>query len=527
MNLQELLHAAGIQTKMGTAQAATPVSAVVADSRAVTPGTLFVAIPGLRVDGHRFIPAVVDAGAVAVVGTHSPTELEAMEIPLPSSLPYIQVADSRETLAHLNAALHNFPSRAMQVIGVTGTDGKTTTCTLIESILQAAQRSVGVITTIGARINGAEQDTGFHVTTPDAPAVQHYLAQMRDARCRYAVVESTSHGLDQRRVAAVAYDVAAVTNITHEHLDYHGSYAAYRAAKALLFRSLFQTPPKEGVPRVAVLNADDEGSYAELQRVLAEEAVAAPESCVQIHSYSVQTKDVDLYADNIAYHSDATRFDLHWWGGVFPVETRLIGEFNVANILCAAAATLALGISPQDVQSGVAALAGVLGRMQRMDRGQDFLAIVDFAHSPVSLERALKTLRPLVAPGGRLIAIFGSAGLRDRAKRRLMGQVSGRLADTTIITAEDPRTEDLNAINREIAAGVEEYAPSTAYRIVPDRSEAIWQGIALARAGDVVASFGKGHERSMCFGETEYPWSDQAAMLEALEKRMGKVIGDR
>jgi UDP-N-acetylmuramoyl-L-alanyl-D-glutamate--2,6-diaminopimelate ligase len=463
-----------------------------------------------------------------VVGTHSSAELEALGIQLPLPAPYIRVADSREALAHLNAALHNFPSRAMTVIGVTGTDGKTTTCTLIESILSAAQveGGVGVITTIGARINGEEQDTGFHVTTPDAPAVQRYLAQMRDAGCCYAVVESTSHGLDQRRVAAVAYDVAAVTNITHEHLDYHGSYEAYRTAKALLFRALFQTPAKEGVPRIAILNADDEGSYAALQGVLAEERAAAPASSVLIRSYSVQVQNVDLYAANIVYHPDATRFDLHWWGGVFPVETRLIGEFNVANILCAATAILSLGIPPAGVQAGVAALPGILGRMQRMDGGQDFLAIVDFAHSPVSLERALKTLRPLVARGGRLIAIFGSAGLRDRAKRRLMGQVSGRLADYTIITAEDPRTEDLDAINREIAAGVEEHAPAIAYRIVPDRSEAIWQGIALARAGDVVASFGKGHERSMCFGETEYPWSDQAAMLEALERRMGKETGD-
>jgi UDP-N-acetylmuramoyl-L-alanyl-D-glutamate--2,6-diaminopimelate ligase len=528
MNLQELLDAAGIQVKIETAQSATPISAVVADSRAVTAGTLFVAIPGLRVDGHRFIPAVMAAGAVAVVGTHSSAALEALEIPLPLPMPYIQVADSREALAHLNAALHSFPSRVMSVIGVTGTDGKTTTCTLIESILSAAQveGGVGVITTIGARINGEEQDTGFHVTTPDAPAVQRYLAQMRDAGCRYAVVESTSHGLDQRRVAAVEYDVAAVTNITHEHLDYHGSYEAYRAAKALLFRALFQTSAKNGVPRVAILNADDEGSYAALQTGLAEEKSAAPGSSVQIRSYSIQSQDADLYAANIAYQPAATRFDLHWWNGVFPIETRLIGEFNVANILCAAAVALSLGVPPEGVQAGIAALPGVLGRMQRMDGGQDFLAIVDFAHSPVSLERALKTLRPLVAPGGRLIAIFGSAGLRDRAKRRLMGQVSGRLADYTIITAEDPRTEDVDAINREIAAGVEESAPSTAYHIVPDRGEAIWQGIALARPGDVVASFGKGHERSMCFGETEYPWSDQAAMVEALEKR-GLGTGDQ
>ncbi len=507
------------------------VTQAVADNRKVTAQSIFVAVQGLRVDGHRFIPAAVEAGAVAVVGTHTVDDLSRLQIPIPADVPYVQVADGREVLARLNAALHNFPSRAMTVIGVTGTDGKTTTCTLIESILMAAQKSqtgsVGVITTIGARISGGaggeEQDTGFHVTTPEAPDVQRYLSQMREANCRYAILESTSFGLEQKRVSAVDYDVAAITNITHEHLDIHGTFEAYQAAKALLFRALYRSEPKPGVPRLAVLNADDDGSYAMLQSVLAEESAASPAAGVRVLSYSTRQRPVDLYADKIAYEPDATRFNVHWEGALFPVETRLIGEFNVANILCAAAVTLGLGLTADAVQEGVAALPGVLGRMQRMNNGQDFLAIVDFAHSPVSLERALHTLRPLVGPDGRLIAIFGSAGLRDRGKRRLMGQVSGRLADYTIITAEDPRTEDLNGINAEIAAGVAEHASHDAYTVIPDRSEAIRHGIAMARPGDVVASFGKGHERSMCFGEIEYPWSDQEAMLDALAQRDQRI----
>jgi UDP-N-acetylmuramoyl-L-alanyl-D-glutamate--2,6-diaminopimelate ligase len=518
MKLSTLLAQAGIQHDQPLS-VDPEITAVIADSRAVIPGTLFVAVPGLRVDGHNFIPAAIAAGAVAAVGTKSLPAVAAQHGSLPADVPYIQASAGREALAYLNAALHNFPSRAMTVIGVTGTDGKTTTCTLVESILAITQK-VGVITTIGARINGEEQDTGFHVTTPEAPDVQHYLAQMRSVDCQYAIVESTSFGLDQKRVAAVDYDIAAITNITHEHLDIHGTFEAYQAAKALLFRALYQSAPKPGVPRVAVLNADDEGSYSALKSVLAEEAAQTSPLGVQIRSYSLADQ-TDVHARNIVYQPDTTRFELVWWNGAFPVETQLVGEFNIANILCAATITLALGVSPQTVQQGVASLPGVLGRMQRMDRGQDFLAIVDFAHSPVSLERALKTLRPLVGPEGRLIAIFGSAGLRDRAKRRLMGRVSGRLADYTIITAEDPRTEDLDAINREIAAGVEEYAPPTAYCIVPDRAEAIRQGIAMAQPGDVVASFGKGHERSMCFGETESPWSDQDAMLDALAQRLG------
>lgn len=498
------------------------IGSVTADSRQVSKGTLFVAVPGLRVDGHRFIPNAIAAGASAIAGTYAPDELAEQGISLPPGLPYLQNSDGRLALAQLSAALHEHPSRAMAVLGVTGTDGKTTTCTLLESILvgrtgSPTGRGVGVITTIGARIQGRELDTGFHVTTPEAPDVQRYLAQMRDAGCHFAVVESTSHGLDQKRVAAVAYDVAAVTNITHEHLDYHGSLEAYRQAKALLFRSLFHSNPKPNTPRLAVLNRDDPVSYDFLTSVLAEEVASRTAPAVTVRSYSLHNSAADVRATEIDYRPDATTFDLHWWGGpAFPIETRLIGDFNVSNILCAATAALGLGIPPDAIADGVVSLAGVLGRMQRMDNGQDFLALVDFAHSPGSLERALHTLRPLVAPGGRLIAVFGSAGLRDKAKRRLMGQVSGRLADFTVITAEDPRTEDLAEINREIVAGVEQFAPRERYAIVADRAEAIRYATCLARSGDVMAAFGKGHERSMCFGETETPWNEQEVMLDAL-----------
>lgn len=487
----------------------------------VEPGDVFVAISGLRVDGHRFIPAAVEAGATAVVGERSRIELASEGVTLPETIPYLQVVDAREALAVLNAALHRFPSRSLTVIGVTGTDGKTTTCMLLESILsQVVDGAVGVITTVGARIRGVEQPTGLHVTTPDAPQVQAFLAAMRDAGCRYAIVESTSHGLDQRRVAAVDFDAAVVTNITHEHLDYHGSYEAYRAAKARLFQALFRRTDRPGTPRLAVLNRDDPGSYSHLQRVLADESARPDAPPVQVLEYALESEHADVWATDVVYKPGATEFILHWWGEPFPVTTRLIGSFNVANILAASTVALGLGASPEAVQQGVARLPGVLGRMERMEAGQDFLAVVDFAHSPVSLERALLTLRPLVGEGGRLIAVFGSAGLRDRAKRRLMGEVSGRLADFTIITAEDPRTEDLDAINQEIAAGVRAHAPEDRFCIVPDRAEAIQMAVDMARAGDVVASFGKGHERSMCFGEIEYPWNEQEVMLQALRRRL-------
>jgi UDP-N-acetylmuramoyl-L-alanyl-D-glutamate--2,6-diaminopimelate ligase len=352
---------------------------------------------------------------------------------------------------------------------------------------------------------------------------------MRTAGCQYAIVESTSHGLHQERVAAVDFDLAAVTNITHEHLDEHGTRDAYVAAKAKLFRMLYHAPIKPGIPRCAVLNADDSGSYAALQAVLAEEAAQAS-TPVTTRTYGLPGRSAepghipDVVALDLRYAPDCTRFTLRWWGGEFAVSSQLMGDFNVYNVLCAATASLALGVAPQIVQAGIARFPGVLGRMERFDRGQPFLALVDFAHTPVSLERALLTLRDLVGvtpsgQRGRLIAVFGSAGLRDHEKRYLMGKVSGQLADFTVITAEDPRIEDLALINAEIARGVREHAAPGSFAIVPERAAAIQFAVELAQPGDVVAAFGKGHERSMCYGEIEYPWSDQAVLATALERR--------
>ena len=383
---------------------------VTADSRSVRPGSLFVAVAGGQVDGHRFLSLVADQGAVAAVGTRAPAELAAAGLWNPERLPYIQVADARRALALVSAALHDFPSRQLAVVGVTGTDGKTTTSTILEAILRVASATdadprgrVGVVTTVGARIRSVDSDTGLHVTTPDAPEVQRFLRAMADVGCRYAVIESTSHGLAQARVAAVDFDVAAVTNITHEHLDYHGTRTAYVAAKARLFQALYASPPKPGIPRCAVLNADDVGSYGALLAVLAQEA-AVHGYQVPVHSYGIAAGQswprVDVTAHDIRYEPDRTHFTLRWWQGEFPVQTRLIGRFNVYNILCAATASLALGVAPAAIQEGVATMEGVLGRMQRMEAGQPFLAVVDFAHTPVSLERALETLRPLVGRAG-------------------------------------------------------------------------------------------------------------------------------
>lgn len=522
---------------------------VTSDSREVTDGSLFVAIQGGTSDGHRYIPAALEKGAVAIIGTRPLAELKGEGIDVPSRVAYVEVANSRLALAEASAALRGFPCRKLTVIGVTGTDGKTTTSTLIESILNAATRpsveqpgDVGVITTVAARIRGVDSETGLHVTTPDAPEVQRYLAEMASTGCRYAIVESTSHGLDQERVAAIDFDVAAVTNITHEHLDYHGTRDAYVQAKAKLFRALYKRASKQETPRCAVLNGDDFGSIDALKAALDEESArhgfAVPRRIygvreqVEAAHAALASGDLDVVATNVRYSPQETQFTLLWrdeQNGVseFELVTPLIGNFNVYNISCAAAVALALQLPPEVIRQGVAEMQGVSGRMERIEEGQDFLAVVDFAHSPASLERALHTLRPLVgiSPSGkpgRLIAVFGSAGLRDKAKRGLMGEISGRLADFTVVTAEDPRTEDLDMINHAIVEGIRQSGPGKLYAVVPDRAEAIQLAIDIAQPGDVVASFGKGHERSMCFGTTEYPWSDQDAMRNALRRRVGE-----
>lgn len=504
------------------------VSLITADSRQVVPGALFVAYRGVGADGHRFIPAALAAGAVAVVG-----ELPVAALPVRPPV-YIQTPNGRAALAWLSAAWHGHPSRAMALVGVTGTDGKTTTANLIFSILRAAGRRAGVISTVNAVIGERVYDTGLHTTTPDAPDIQRYLAAMCEAQTETAVLETTSHGLAQHRVTGCAFDVAVITNITHEHLDAHGSYEAYREAKAGLFRSLVHGPAKPGLVKTAVLNRDD-ASFDFLAQIPVErrftyglaETADGPDTTLATAGASA----LALHAGHVRHTPAGTEFDV-WFTAVagapsapppFCVHTPLIGVFNVYNILAAAAAALALGIPATAIQAGVRAMAGIAGRMERIHRGQPFTAIVDFAHTPNALAQALTTVRDMLQPGGRVIVVFGSAGLRDRAKRRLMGETAARLADFTVVTAEDPRTEDLRAIMAETAAALAAAGrrAGEAFVQIPDRQRAILFAVEQARPGDVVIVCGKGHEQSMCFGAVEHPWRDQDALAWALARLRG------
>ncbi len=475
---------------------------VCGDSRQVSAGTLFVAVPGVARDGHEFIAQAIRLGAVAVVGEHPAAEVQ---------VPYLRVQNSRRALAQLAASWYGFPARRLTVVGVTGTDGKTTTVSLLYEMLRAAGVTAGMISTVSARIGEEEFDTGFHVTTPDALQVQSYLAQMAAAGQTHALIEVTSHGLDQERVAACEFDVAVVTNITHEHLDYHGSYEAYRAAKGRLFAELGSTPVKaSGLPRLAILNRDD-AAYDYLRGV----------TTVPVLTYSSET-GADVRAENIQYAPAGVRFDLLYKRQSWPVRSALVGAFNVANILAALAAGVGgLGVDPAAALAAVESLRGVPGRMERIDLGQPFAAVVDFAHTPNALRRALAAARTLTA--GRVIVVFGSAGLRDRAKRRLMAEAAVELADFVILTAEDPRTESLDSILAEMAAGAEARGgvEGRTYLRVADRGQALREAVQRAAPGDLVISCGKGHEQSMCFGETEYLWDDRVALRAALAESLG------
>jgi UDP-N-acetylmuramoyl-L-alanyl-D-glutamate--2,6-diaminopimelate ligase len=474
-----------------------PVTGLTGDSRKIQPGNVFVAWVGGTQDGHRFIDNALENGAVAVVGTRNLAGLE---------VPYIRVKNSQIALARLAAAFYDFPGRKLTVIGVTGTDGKTTTANLIHSVLMHNELKSGMISTLGAVIGNEMIDTGFHVTTPDAPDVQRYLAQMVEAGMTHVVLETTSHGLDQHRVDSAEFDIAVVTNITQEHLDYHHSYENYRAAKGRLFSLLSKTASKpQGNPRLAILNREDD-SYTYLAELAGENQL----------SYGLSA-DAELRAQNIENRPNGLHFVVAGAGFRLSVNTQLVGLYNVYNCLAAfAVGANGLGLDLEAVRDGIAEFPGAPGRMERIDMGQPFTALVDFAHTPNALRNVLATARELT--DGKVIVVFGSAGLRDRMKRSVMAEISAELADLSVLTAEDPRTESLDAILQEMAAGLERKGgvEGESYLVVPDRGEALRVAVSRANPGDLVIACGKGHEQSMCFGEIEYPWDDRTALRAAL-----------
>jgi UDP-N-acetylmuramoyl-L-alanyl-D-glutamate--2,6-diaminopimelate ligase len=458
------------------------------DSRQVDEGTLFCCIPGQTTDGHEHAAAAVRAGASALL----------VERFVDVDVPQARVTSVRAAVGPIAARLLGDPSRAMSVLGVTGTNGKTTTCYLLEAIAIAAGRSSGVIGTVETRY--AQRTEGLRHTTPEATELQALLARMRDAGVETVAMEVSSHALDQHRVDGTRFAVACFTNLSQDHLDYHVTLEAYVAAKRRLFTPLF-------TDRAAV------NVTTPIGRTIAADATALG---LQVVTFAIEpeTHDADVRADAVEVGARGTRFQLHdtLSGRNLSVQISLPGRFNVENALAAAATALMAGDDLDTVVAGLQAPLVVPGRMERVDNERGLEVLVDYAHTPAALEQALAAARSIAAPEGRVIVVFGCGGDRDREKRPKMGAVT-RVADLAVLTSDNPRSEDAAAIAADVVAGV----PDRRLVVQLDRRAAIRDALAVARAGDVVLIAGKGHEQGQVSAGVTVPFDDRTVAREELE----------
>lgn len=466
------------------------VSGIFYDSRQVQPGGVFVCISGFRTDGHKYIQDALNRGAVAVV-------VEKPVATLPRGT-LIKVEDSRWALAQLACAFYEHPSQHFTLIGVTGTNGKTSFTYLTRAIFQKNGEKVGLIGTI-ANLIGEEEIPSQH-TTPESPDLQSFFRKMAEAGVAYGVMEVSSHALQLQRVAGTEFDVAVFTNLTQDHLDFHASMEDYFAAKAKLFQSL--GPGRKKRPKYAVVNMDDPyySRIVELTKVP-----------VVSYGYEVRAK---YRARDVEIRLNGTSYTVDYPGGTLRLNLKLAGKFSVYNTLAALAVALEEGLDPELVQQALEEMPGVPGRFQLVNCGQDFGVVVDYAHTPDSLENVLKTARQVTA--GRVITVFGCGGDRDRTKRPIMGEKAAQYSDYCIITSDNPRSEEPRAIIADIEPGVAKVHDR--YEIVVDRKEAIEKALSMAQAGDLVVIAGKGHERYQIIGDKVLPFDDVAVAEEILTK---------
>jgi len=454
------------------------VTGLVCDSRKVKKGDLYFCLPGLRVDGHNFAKAAADAGAAALV----------VERKLPVDLPQVLVEDARGAMSYMAQCFYGYPAREMHGVGITGTKGKTTTSFLVRAIARHAGHKVGLMGTVCTYIG--EEEESASLTTPDPIDVQSLLRRMKDAGCDFYVMEVSAHALDLRKLVGMKFDQGIFTNFSQDHLDYFGTMETYRRAKEKFFDPFYIGH--------AVVNADDEAGKYMLGRVPAT-------------TYGVSVP-ADAYANEIEILESGVSYRLHWKDVVLPLHLHISGIFNVYNSMAAAVACLEMGISPEDVKAGLESVTVVPGRIEPLPTHTPYRVILDYAHSPASLESILKTIRQFTR--GRLICVFGCGGGRDKEKRPIMGEISGRLADFSVLTSDNPRLEDPMDILRAIEEGIKR--TTGPYVVIENRREAIRYAMQMGQPGDVIVLAGKGHETYQDIGGQKHPFDEKVVVREIL-----------
>lgn len=481
VKLKQLLEGISYEVQQGTMEM--EISDFQYDSRKVEKDSLFVCITGFQTDGHKYIPMAVEKGAAALLCEY---KVEGV----PEGVAVIVTENNRAALAVASANFYGYPSKEMNAIGVTGTNGKTSTTYLMKSILDRVGKKVGIVGTIENRIGDKVLKT--ERTTPESKELQALFRQMKDEGVTDVAMEVSSHSLDLHRVDGIDFDIAIFTNLTQDHLDYHKTMENYKAAKGLLFERAAKS----------VINMDDAaGAYMK------------EHSKGEVLTIGVDTK-ADLMAENIDISAEGTAFDMIWQGKKYPVHLHTPGRFSVYNALGAAGACLLLGVAVEDVVAGLTENPGVSGRFQTVRSKKGCQAVVDYAHTPDGLENVLNTANEFVK--GKLIAVFGCGGDRDRTKRPIMGEIGGKLAGYCIITSDNPRTEDPEAILEDVEAGVKK--TDCPYEKIVDRRTAIQRAVELAGEGDVILIAGKGHETYQIFPDRTIHFDD----MEEVRKAFGE-----
>lgn len=488
MKLCELLK--GVEFVGGPIPAGVEIRRVVCHSAKALPGAVFFALAGAQADGNRYAADAIARGAAAVASA------EPRPAGAPPQTAWVQVREPRKALAIAAANFFGHPAEALRLVGVTGTNGKTTTSYLVDSILRAHGAQTGLFGTVEYRTPRGTYPAPN--TTPESVDLQGFLAEIRDTGGAYAVLEASSHALCMDRLWGCRFAAAVFTNLTREHMDYHLTFEAYFAAKRRLFEGT-----GAGAPDCAVVNVDD--PYGKQLAGLAQKTL----------TYGLEGP-ADITTKKFSLSFSGLSFTVHTPGGKIAIESRLVGRINVYNVLAAIGAAQALDIPDGTIAEGVARLESVPGRFQRIDLGQPFFAVVDYAHTDDALENLIRTAREL-NPKGRIITLFGCGGLKDRTKRPVMGEVAGRLSDLTILSSDNPRTEDPLKIISDIVVGLQKTAGK--YLIEPDRGKAIGLAFDEARAGDIVLLAGKGHENYQILADRTLEFDEREMARRALRER--------